>query len=96
MRPAKVTAKALRAGFPLKDKRFRNRLYTAEITVLGSMAVLHSFAPALQLLATGAVRVQPLLTHAFPLERDPDALEAVRRGEGPKIQLLPKGETLHG
>jgi NADPH2:quinone reductase len=68
------------------------RIYNEEITVLGSMAVLHSFAPALQLLASGAVQVQPLLTHALPLEQYPDALEAVRRGEGLKIQLLPNGE----
>jgi len=33
-----------------------------------------------QRLATGAVRVQPLLIHALPLQQYPDALEAVRRG----------------
>jgi NADPH2:quinone reductase len=43
--------------------------------VPGSMAVLHSFAPALQPLANGAVRVQPLLTHALPLEQYPAALD---------------------
>ena len=65
------------------------RIYNEEITILGSMAVLHSFAPALQLIADGAVQVQPLLTHQLPLESYLDALEAVRQGDGLKVQLLP-------
>ena len=31
------------------------RIYNDEITVLGSMAVLHSFGPALDLMAAGAI-----------------------------------------
>jgi 2-desacetyl-2-hydroxyethyl bacteriochlorophyllide A dehydrogenase len=65
------------------------RVYNEEITVLGSMAVLNSFGPALQLIASGAVQVQPLLTHQLALESYPDALLAVRHGEGLKVQLLP-------
>lgn len=65
------------------------RIYYEEITVLGSMAVLDSYAPALKLIADGLVKIEPLLTHQLPLEDYPDAFEALRRGDGLKIQLLP-------
>ena len=65
------------------------RIYYEEITVLGSMAVLDSYAPALRLIADGMVQVEPLLTHQLPLNAYPDAFEALRRGDGLKIQLLP-------
>ena len=65
------------------------RVYNEEITVLGSMAVLDSYGPALRLMADGVVNVRPLLTHNLPLEAYPDAFEALRRGDGLKIQLDP-------
>jgi 2-desacetyl-2-hydroxyethyl bacteriochlorophyllide A dehydrogenase len=67
------------------------QIYNDEITVLGSMAVLNSFQPALDLLATGAVEADALLSHALPLESYPEALDTVRRGEGVKVQVLPTG-----
>ena len=65
------------------------RIYNDEITVVGSMAVLHSFGAALDLLARGRVDVSPLLTTTFGLDGFPDALQAVRDGEGVKVQVLP-------
>lgn len=65
------------------------RIYNDEITVIGSMAVLHSYGTALELMAARKVRVDPLLTHALPLEQFPDALDLVRRGEGVKVQVVP-------
>jgi NADPH2:quinone reductase len=65
------------------------RIYNEEITVLGSMAVLHSFGPALELLAAGAIDAEAMLTHDFPLDGFADALENVRGGEGVKSQVLP-------
>jgi len=44
-------------------------------------------AKALQLIADGRVKVEPLLTHNLPLQAYPDAVEALRRGDGLKIQL---------
>jgi threonine dehydrogenase-like Zn-dependent dehydrogenase len=67
------------------------RIYNDEITVLGSMAVLHSFAPALELVAAGAIEVDAMLTHDFPLDGFADALATVRAGEGVKSQVLPDG-----
>ncbi len=42
------------------------------------MAVLDSYAPALQLIADGTVKVEPLLTHNVPLQAYRDAVEAPR------------------
>jgi len=67
------------------------RIYNDEITVLGSMAVLYSFGPALNLLSSGAIDTEVLLTTALPLEDFPNALNMVRRGEGVKTQILPNG-----
>jgi len=67
------------------------RIYNDEVTVVGSMAVLHSYAPALQLTIDGLVDLDPLITHGLPLEEYPDALDMIRRGDGLKIQLLPNG-----
>ena len=47
------------------------RIYNDEITVLGSMAVLHSFGPALELMAAGAIDADAMLTHDFPLDGSP-------------------------
>ncbi|MDQ3855151.1 MAG: zinc-dependent alcohol dehydrogenase family protein [Chloroflexota bacterium] len=67
------------------------RIYNDEITVLGSMAILYSFGAAIDLLRGGAVNAGALLTHTLELERFPEALHAVRRGEGVKVQVLPNG-----
>ncbi|WP_431929839.1 zinc-dependent alcohol dehydrogenase family protein [Amycolatopsis tucumanensis] len=65
------------------------RIYNDEITVVGSMAVLHSYGTALDLVASGAIDTKALLTDALPLERFPDALDLMRSGAGLKVQVLP-------
>ena len=67
------------------------RIYNDEITVLGSMAVLNSYAPAVRLVASGIVDAGALLTGALSLDEYPRALDMVRRGEGLKTQILPNG-----
>ena len=67
------------------------RIYNDEITVVGSMAVLHSFGAALDLVASGAVDTDELLTDALPLEDYPKALDLMRSGAGLKVQVLPGG-----
>ncbi len=69
------------------------RIYNDEITIVGSMAVLHSFGEAVSLMASGAVSTDPILGPPLPLDRWPEALERVRRGEGTKIQVVPAGST---
>lgn len=65
------------------------RIYNDEITVLGSMAVLHSFGPALDVMRAGAIDTEAMLTHTFPLDGFADALRTVREGGGIKVQVLP-------
>jgi 2-desacetyl-2-hydroxyethyl bacteriochlorophyllide A dehydrogenase len=67
------------------------RIYNDEITVLGSMAVLYSYGPAVELMNSGVLNTDVLLTQTFPLENFPEALDVVRRGEGAKTQILPNG-----
>jgi 2-desacetyl-2-hydroxyethyl bacteriochlorophyllide A dehydrogenase len=65
------------------------RIYNDELTIVGSMAVLHSFGAALDLVAGGAVQAEPLLTDALPLDQFPEALALMRSGAGLKVQVLP-------
>ncbi len=65
------------------------RIYNDEITLVGSMAVLFTFVQAIELLRSGAVKTEPLLTHTFALDEFEDALAAMRAGEGLKVQVLP-------
>ena len=66
------------------------RIYNDEITIRGSMAVLHSYGQALDLLAARVVDPEPLLTEALPLNDFSSALEKVRRGDGLKTQVVPQ------
>ncbi|HEX3781256.1 MAG TPA: zinc-dependent alcohol dehydrogenase family protein [Pseudonocardiaceae bacterium] len=68
------------------------RIYNDELTIVGSMAVLNSYGAALNLVASGAVQTEPLLTDALPLSEYPKALELMRSGAGLKVQVLPNAE----
>jgi len=65
------------------------RIYNEEISVIGSMAVLFSFQPALDLLNGGIIDTRAMLTSALPLEDFQQALSQVRHGEGVKTLILP-------
>jgi 2-desacetyl-2-hydroxyethyl bacteriochlorophyllide A dehydrogenase len=65
------------------------RVYNEEISVVGSMAVLHSFQRALDLLVAGAVDAEAMITHSVALGRYEDAVAAFRGGAGLKVQVTP-------
>ncbi len=65
------------------------RVYNDEITIVGSMAVLHSYQQAVSLVSGGAINTNVMLTEAFPLEAFSHALDLVRQGKGIKTQILP-------
>jgi 2-desacetyl-2-hydroxyethyl bacteriochlorophyllide A dehydrogenase len=65
------------------------RVYNDEITVVGSMAVLHSFGAALDLIARGLVHTGELVSHRLPLHEYERALGIVRDGSGVKVHVLP-------
>jgi len=65
------------------------RVYNDEITVTGSMAILRSFAPAVELISTGAIDPRPLLSPPLPLAKYGEALSRVRAGQGIKWHIRP-------
>jgi 2-desacetyl-2-hydroxyethyl bacteriochlorophyllide A dehydrogenase len=64
-------------------------VYRREITITGSMAVLHSFDRAGQMLAAGVLDPSIFVSHRFPLTSYAAALDQFRRGEGRKILIEP-------
>jgi threonine dehydrogenase-like Zn-dependent dehydrogenase len=66
-------------------------IYRREITVTGSMAVLHSFQRAVDLFAAGVLDPALLITAQSPLQEYGESLAAFGRGEGLKTQVLPGG-----
>ena len=66
------------------------RIYNDEVTVVGSMAVLHSYARAVEMFAAGALNAKPMISHAFALDDYGEAIEAFRAGIGRKIQIRPQ------
>jgi threonine dehydrogenase-like Zn-dependent dehydrogenase len=65
------------------------RIYNKEITITGSMAVLHSYERAAELFAAGVLDPADFITDRLPLDRYADAIEAFRTGAGLKTQVLP-------
>ncbi|MFE5813261.1 zinc-dependent alcohol dehydrogenase family protein [Streptomyces sp. NPDC056479] len=65
------------------------RIYNQEITITGSMAVLHSYERAAELFATGVLDPQVFISHRLPLTEYPQALAQFAAGQGRKIVVLP-------
>jgi len=61
--------------------------------IVGSMAVLHSFERARDLLVRGIIDCQAMITHRYSLDAYPDAIQTFRRGEGLKVQVSPATST---
>jgi 2-desacetyl-2-hydroxyethyl bacteriochlorophyllide A dehydrogenase len=67
------------------------KIYNQEITIAGSMAVLHSFERAAELFAGGVLDPDVMISHRYPLDDYPAALDQFSRGVGRKIQVNPAG-----
>jgi 2-desacetyl-2-hydroxyethyl bacteriochlorophyllide A dehydrogenase len=65
------------------------RIYHQEITITGSMAVLHSYERAADLFAAGVLDPDVFISDRLPLEKYPQALEQFAAGIGRKIQVVP-------
>jgi 2-desacetyl-2-hydroxyethyl bacteriochlorophyllide A dehydrogenase len=63
------------------------RVYNDEIRIIGSMAVLHSFERALELLVRGVIDCEAMITHRYPLDEYATAIETFRQGGGLKVQI---------
>ncbi len=67
------------------------KIYNEEITVIGTMAVLNSYGPAIHLLNAGALDTDKMVTHTFPIDQFDEAVALVRAGGGLKVQITPNG-----
>ncbi|MEU4096285.1 zinc-dependent alcohol dehydrogenase family protein [Streptomyces sp. NPDC026673] len=65
------------------------RIYNREITITGSMAVLHSYERAAELFAAGVLDPGVFISDRFPLTDYPDAIERFKAGIGRKILVRP-------
>lgn len=65
------------------------RVYNDEITIVGSMAVLHSFERALDLLVGGVLDGDAMITDRLPLDEYATAIDTFRQGAGLKVQVRP-------
>jgi 2-desacetyl-2-hydroxyethyl bacteriochlorophyllide A dehydrogenase len=65
------------------------KIYNQEITITGSMAVLHSFERAGDLFVGGVLRPEVMISDRFPLEEYAAALAQFKAGAGRKIQVVP-------
>ncbi|MDT7784213.1 MAG: hypothetical protein QOF58_2632 [Pseudonocardiales bacterium] len=65
------------------------KIYNQEITITGSMAVLHSFERAADLFATGVLDPAIFISDRVPLDDYAGALDQFKAGKGRKIQVLP-------
>jgi len=65
------------------------RVYNEEITIFGSMAVLHSYERAAEMFVAGVLNASVMISDRYPLDAYPEALDQFKRGVGRKIQVLP-------
>jgi threonine dehydrogenase-like Zn-dependent dehydrogenase len=65
------------------------KIYNREITITGSMAVLHSFERAAELFAGGILDPEVFISDRMPLEQYPEALDRFAAGKGRKIVVTP-------
>jgi 2-desacetyl-2-hydroxyethyl bacteriochlorophyllide A dehydrogenase len=65
------------------------KIYNQEITIAGSMAVLHTFERAAELFAAGVLDPTVMISDRYPLADYPKALEQFKNGIGRKVQVNP-------
>ncbi|MFF2141665.1 zinc-dependent alcohol dehydrogenase family protein [Kitasatospora sp. NPDC058190] len=65
------------------------KIYNQEITITGSMAVLHSFERAAALFAAGVLDPEVFISDRYPLADYATALQRFQAGQGRKILVTP-------
>jgi 2-desacetyl-2-hydroxyethyl bacteriochlorophyllide A dehydrogenase len=65
------------------------KIYNEEITIVGTMAIVNSYGPAIDVLNACAIDTAKMVTHTFPLHQFHEAVDLVRRSDGLKIQIDP-------
>jgi len=66
-----------------------------DITIYGVLASPNSFAPALNMMASGKLDLDPIISHRFSFEQTPEALEFARTSHGQgRIKVLIENKDL--
>jgi 2-desacetyl-2-hydroxyethyl bacteriochlorophyllide A dehydrogenase len=65
------------------------KIYNQELTIIGSMAVLNSYGPAIDIINAGAIDTHKMVTHTLAIDAFDEAIDIVRRGAGLKVQIDP-------
>ena len=65
------------------------KIYNQEITITGSMAVLHSYERAADLFAGGVIDPAVFISDRIPLSEYPRAIEQFKAGVGRKVLVVP-------
>lgn len=68
-------------------------VYQREITIVGSMAILHTYGQAVHTVRRHATRFAPLLTHTYGLDAFEQALAILASGEAIKVTIAPGREA---
>ena len=66
------------------------RVYNDELTIVGSMAVLNTYARAVEMFSAGVLDAARMVSHFFSLDDYGSALEMFRAGSGRKLQIRPQ------
>ena len=69
------------------------KIYNQEITITGSMAILHTFERAAALFAAGVLDPDVFITDRYSLDDYADAIERFKSGQGLKTQVNPLQPT---
>lgn len=68
-------------------------VYRRDLQIYGSFSLRQTLAPALRLLASGAVRAEPLISHTFGLDDFARWIHQVGRAETMKLQAVFEGSA---
>ena len=69
-------------------------IYNKEITIAGSMAVLHTFDRAVDLFSSGVLNPKVMISNRFELDDYEKALNVFKSGIGRKIIITPNGKSI--
>ncbi|NMB45799.1 MAG: zinc-dependent alcohol dehydrogenase family protein [Firmicutes bacterium] len=67
-----------------------HEVFRKELHISGSFINPHTHARAVKLVGTGAVRVEPLVSHRFPLTEIDEALRVHASGHANKVMIIPE------
>lgn len=66
-----------------------HEVFRKELQIAGSFINPHTHARAVKLVGTGAVQVEPLISHRFPLGKIHEALAVHGSGDASKVMIIP-------